>query len=887
MATELEQVISGYAHDSQRLALLAGSEGIPSQDPTHYRQRIELAPMPGGDLQTSQSIALLPYDPTTALLARAQLQDSQPLYQYILLPYDVGGLDALFRLFSQPISLEASGPLKLPAPDDDFRVARLQRFISQMLDGDFELAMSLLGAALHERGLLIQNFPPDFPQRAALIQGIHALLPSSAALRLSFASHSIQSSAAEAQLVFDDSSEKTARWICDWEAPRRIEDLPKHPYTQGLLSLWTGDIHALAAAIEDMDALGFAFDADASLSGHLAALAERFSLDRRVEAEDAVETDAMMQALNSGAPPQGILRVQYITKLLENALNHRDDVAGLRVAEELERDDELEPILAGLFDDMLENQPDAVYVFIRNRFNHLGIDEKWLPRLQLAAANSLEVAIQEGGTPTLARWLELAAHEPRAYQLLEVLRQGILSAQPRARQDGELGIRLILIATRRLPELADILHQDAPLIDALAVHARRVLQAATASDIKTLAEESPAYFLLALFHGMQADRAALVTTAMVDSLWRLYQSGVKNSLPARHQPAALVRHLAAQASHHMAEPAIDALLRHIIAIGDTGLFIEMAKHLAGRDTLFPRLGSVLEDDDFTPDTILAVMNAVGGIGGVLPQELLDTWFILLDYYAWAPETQPMMEALVRHMGIHPALHASYRHLWKLCETCNALHIETVTRAAIQRLLQQFAAEEDEQVIIAGLARLCRQIDWSRTLPATVNAWWRDYTGTRSFMQLQRLERDLDAVRHLETQKQILKTALAMRRLMHDRDPLEFAAAINTACTLIEDIADAFDAARLTEVDPPIIRRELDDVSAELSTDAQHVLANNLRNLAARIILMANNRSKPSLIRSDDSIDRQLMLGEANPHGSIDMMKWIAGYLGGAHSDASD
>ena len=51
--------------------------------------------------------------------------------------------------------------------------------------------------------------------------------------------------------------------------------------------------------------------------------------------------------------------------------------------------------------------------------------------------------------------------------------------------------------------------------------------------------------------------------------------------------------------------------------------------------------------------------------------------------------------------------------------------------------------------------------------------------------------------------------------------------------------------------------------------------------------MAERRSKPSLIRSDDSIERQLQQGEANPQGSIDMMKWIAGYLDGAHPHSEE
>lgn len=903
MTTALQHVILGYAsdrQDSKRLDLLACSRDAPSQDPAHYRQRIELEPMPVSHAQASQSIAMLAYDETQAILARSHFQDRQqalPAYQYILVPYrawsELGArLDPLLSLVTDPIphkqSNRATAAMKLPAMNAkhfDSRMTQLQRLIDRMPDSRFDFAMTLLGAAVDERRLIVRNFPLDFRRRVELIQGIQALLPATAAMRMAFSSHSAQSSAADPQIIFAGGSDET--WVYDWRQPHIIAAVLEHPYIQLLRSLWKGDIHTFAAAIKGIDRLGLNFAADSDWDSHLITLAERFSLDIQIKAGDATETGAMIQALASDAPPQGRLRVQYIEKLLENALNNRDAVAGLRVAEELEQDAELEPALAGLFDDMLETQPDTVYAFIRNRLNHLGVDKQWLPRLQLAAANSLEVAIQDSDTPTLVSWLELIAHEPPAYQLMEVLRQGILSAQVRAREDGELGIHLILIATRRIPELADVLHQDNRLIHVLTVNASQTMRDASAQSLKALTDAAPEYFLLTLFHGIQAPDAALVTAAAIKNLWKLYQSEAALNLPPAYQPSALIRLLAAQASHQMTEHATDRLLQRIIAINDTDLLIETAHHLAGRSILFPRLGTVLEADSFTLDTILSVMNAVTGINAVSSQEIIDTYFTLLDYYEWAPETQPMMEALVRLMGSHPTLNVSYRHLWKLCETCNALQIETATRVSINQLLQQFAEEEDTAAVVAGIARIGRQIHWSRTLPAALNSWWRGYAHTRTLMQLQRIEREMDAQRHLETPKQILKTVMAMRRLMHDRDPAEFAAALNTACALIENIADAFDAARLTEIDSPAIRRELDDVSAELSTDEQHVLANNLRDLAYRITFMANNRSKPSLMRSDDSIDRHLMLGEANPQGSIDMMKWIAGYLGGTHSSAHD
>ena len=125
----------------------------------------------------------------------------------------------------------------------------------------------------------------------------------------------------------------------------------------------------------------------------------------------------------------------------------------------------------------------------------------------------------------------------------------------------------------------------------------------------------------------------------------------------------------------------------------------------------------------------------------------------------------------------------------------------------------------------------------------------------------------------------------MRRWLHSQDPVELAESISATFTILEHIAEAFDAEHIHEIDSHTIRRELDEVGRGLSSEQRHILANNLRNLANRITQMAEKRSKPSLIRSDDSIERQLQHGEADPQGSIDMMKWIAGYLDGAHAES--
>jgi hypothetical protein len=59
------------------------------------------------------------------------------------------------------------------------------------------------------------------------------------------------------------------------------------------------------------------------------------------------------------------------------------------------------------------------------------------------------------------------------------------------------------------------------------------------------------------------------------------------------------------------------------------------------------------------------------------------------------------------------------------------------------------------------------------------------------------------------------------------------------------------------------------------------VANQLSALAQLIGELGDRRTKQALLRRDDA-DQQLARGEARPHGAVDALKWISGYLGGSH-----
>ena len=869
MSLNFETLALGYSDDRR----LVFSQAQPD-DAGDCQDKLSLAPMPGADGASLPALAMTPYDGERALLAYAADADGAPFCQYLLIPY------ALLASTELPLGRLAgqmpASPGALPAP---LLREKYWGELDAKLKTDSDVLLILLGALLDQAHLLIRHFPRDFAERVKLVSALRRLLPAPAAGNLRFATHDAVSS--EGLHLLIGSNGGPGKIVFDWAGTATIQAPGAHPYVDLLRQLWAEDRDRFPRRIRELDALAGP-PAKADLSAQLAIIAQRYALDQLASSDADIDSDAILQVLDGGASPSGAVRRRYLKCLLQNALRDRDAVAGRRVAEELEADPQLATELDALFADMLQTQPDSVYVFIRNRLNHLGIDEGWIPRLQSAARASLEVALEEGDAPTLISWLELIAHEPLRYQLQDILREGVLAAKERAHANGELGIHLILIAARRLPQIADDLYADESLISALPVKISRALRENSAAALEQLIDETAEYFLLALFHGLHTSEAQFVTVKSTRYLWALSGSDQRINLPVIYRPPAMIRDLATEASARLTDEALELHLTQVIKSDDRDLFVEAVEIIADRAALFPWLGTLLTEDSLEIDHALWVLNAASKLEKVSAADVIDAFFGLLDYYEWAAETQPMIEALTRLMGKSKSLHLTYRHLWRLYESCNALQIENAGRVAILHLLRQFAVDEDLSRVVDGIARVCNGNQWSQALQDSLNSWWRDYTHQGGLARLQRLEREMESQRRLEEQKQILRTALAMRRWIPQGNPGRFAEAINEACSLVEHISEAFDLAQPTDIDRATVRRELDEIGASLSADERHILANNLRQLAQVITQMAEKRSKRTLIRSDDSIERQLMRGEANPQGSIDMMKWIAGYLGGAH-----
>jgi hypothetical protein len=136
---------------------------------------------------------------------------------------------------------------------------------------------------------------------------------------------------------------------------------------------------------------------------------------------------------------------------------------------------------------------------------------------------------------------------------------------------------------------------------------------------------------------------------------------------------------------------------------------------------------------------------------------------------------------------------------------------------------------------------------------------------------------------------VIETILATRRLVGKRTLTQFASDVHTTLTMLQALMDAFDgeSKRSLQFEPLTMRAELDRLDTTLTEQEHHIFSSDLKELAHLIGILGDHRSKPNLIRREEEVDRQLMQGEQEPHGGVDVLKWMSGYLDGLQNKTPD
>lgn len=899
MTISLDRIVYGNlrAHEANADGLMGLTENLSTQDGVLWRGLTSLQPMPGDTPAVTRALGLFAGPGDGFVFACTYLRDGDPqlpIYEYVLVGREVlaalaGNLQPLVALFRDPLPpdypfISPIEPVEIPDPTL-WTPQERRTCIDALIDNDpaqMPRAFALLGVSLHERGLLIYGFPGDAEARVRLIQGLMALLPAQVRPDLTFSTNRHEHTSTHARVVFAERSVTSGRWAADWEAqifpPAEAQS---SPYVQHLQALWNGEVSELLQQIDHMEAIATNITVDKNLQATLASIAERHTLDSRVMAGEDVPFDAIKMALKE-APPQGELKHTYATRLLRHALEARDTDAAMIVADLMDADPTLDTALYDLLNDALQTQPDAVYAFIRARLS-AALDERWLERLKTAALASLQIAITDGDSETVVNWLRLVAREPAAYELTDIVHNSILAAQERARTDPELAQGLVVLAVRRDPAAAETLMADEALMAILPNNLGRALRDFDGDPIALLQAHGIETLMAALARAARDQHPAMFTPIAVEQLWAVYGGTQTVSASSKQAAEQIVNGWVSEGAGWLTADALETLLMLVLRDRRDDLFHQLTRPLAAREDFVPLLAGALHHSGRTTDT-LALIAQIVAVGDLTQQGVVDLYIALLDLSDWDRNALPMMAQLARAVQQSPTISVPDDVLWQLLTVAAETKDELIARVISRRITTELETVEDDAVLAEDLRQLVEQIQWNSHVRGQLMAWWRSFARAQSLSRLQKLDKIFDGSRALDELRTVVQSLIAFRKMLGKRALSRFAEDISVAFAVLQSLAESYDPSskRTGGFEAATIRAELDARLEELSPHELKILANNFKELAQLIGGMGDNRSKATLIRRSDDVDRQLITGEQQPHSAVDALKWMAGYLSGMH-----
>ena len=751
MSYLLERIIYGLAEPAGEMTILALSDHLTPQDAALWRGITSLKPLDAPSFNESRTYGIFAGPGDRFVMACAYQFGLKPYYEYILLPRELlttlaGNLSPLLELFAAPPkeSLQAVRipPIKLTNAEpwsSHKRRAQVEKLLNQY--GDMRRMLHLLGAALHERGLMIHDFAPDTTERLALVRGLMALVPAPLRADLTFSTNRHEKTMTQARIVFSSSSVVTGRWIANWSTQSFPNDEALDlPYIQRLKSLWHGDLNNFLGAIDQMDRIAAITMTNRNLQNSLTVMAERQALDAQIQAGDEVPPEAI-KAVMKDIPPEGDLKRLYARRLLRYALEARDAEAALIVARAMDEDPQLDKSLNRVLMRDLAVRPDAVYSFIRTRLG-VELDPRWAERLKVAALASLRVAILDGDPETVINWLRLVVREPASYDLADILHNGILAAQERARREPELAQGLVLLAIKRDQAALDVLLQDEALVAILPNTLGQALREGDADPILLLQTYGVEVFLVALGHGLHPD---LLTPEAVEQVWALY-TGANPTNGAIYTPERIVNALADGGAARLTSAALQALLGLMLRDKRDDLTHQVIRQATRRDDFLSVLAGAINESERSELDALALIAQMLSVGDLALQDSVDVYIGLLIAWDWRRSALEVMEQVARAIQQHPDLQVEAEVIWRLLAIAAEMKEEFIARVTLRYLMTGFEALEDEVALADDLLRLLPLIGWSSAARTQLLTWWRPYIREQATARLLRLDKALSEFR---------------------------------------------------------------------------------------------------------------------------------------------
>ena len=845
MSFTLERIIYGTTDSSSEMSILAISDHLTPQDASLWRGITSLRPMDAPSFKASRAFGIFAGPSERFVIACAYLIDKKPFYEYLVLPRDLlttlaGNLTPLLALFDKPSDAVQHtariAPAQLNATEPwsaQQRRAQVEALLGRGLD--MPQALRLLGAALHERGLMIHDFPPDTDARLTIIEGSDGAAARAGAPRPDLFDQPPRKNhdAGAHRLCAGELPSPGAGSSTGRRKPSRDDEVLASPYIKRLLALWKGDLNAFLNAIDQMGSVAGTLMNNRNLQNSLTVMAERHALDAQIIAGEEVPPEALKTVMRD-IPPEGDLQILYARRLLDQALDARDADAALIVARAMDQDPVLDRVIYADLERDLRTRPDAVYSFMRTRLGAgTDLDERWAERLKVAALTSLRVAILDGDAETTINWLRLVAREPASYGLGDVVHYGILAAQERARSEPDLAQALILLAVKRDQAALDLLLADDALLAAVPNGLGSALRSGEGDPAWLLQTYGVEVFLVALSRALDAQCPDLFTAATMEQVWSLYTSGAGTpasiastsaSSTGTYSAEHIIKTLTANNSAWLPTTALEALLGGMLRDKRDDLSHQVIHQASTRADFLTIVVSAISQSERSDSEALALIAQMMAVGDLTQQQAVDVYVGLLNAWDWRASDLGIMEQLARSVQQHSNLEISTEVVWNLLAVAGEMKEAFITRVALRQLTDDLETVEDEALLVEDLQRVLPLVAWDASARAQILAWWRTFVRDQATARLQRIDKALsdgqgqEAKRPLEELRTIVQTMLAFRRMLGKRSFSQFAEDVTTAYALLQGIAESFDPSpkRQAAFDPATIRLEMDARAEELS-----------------------------------------------------------------------
>ncbi len=862
------------------LDVLAVSAGLPATQGKLFHQLVPVDPTPDGN----PTYAIMRLEAEFFLLAQAQEQNRQTRFTYLRLPTASlqalnGDLNPLIQVFQQPLNVEQGLPMPITWTEES-RSNAIQIALD-MVEGDMSRLLLLLGGALFTDGLWLSGFIGDTIQRLRLLQGLTLMIPSPFRHYLTFSTYALRLPANRPRIIISESAAPTTRYPIQWgkwEAPTDRTLAEGSAYLDHLRHLWQGDISAFVAQLSVLDSIALVGAiSDTALAKCVDTVAIRHRIDLALDESRPVTIDDLMNNLVGDTPPQGDIFDRYAEALLRLTLEQRHPEASLWVAKAMDNSPALDTKLAKVLDTVLEGQPDTVYAFVRTRLNE-GVDARWLTRLHKAAEHSLNVALASKDPATVSSWLQLLSREPLRYELSDILREGMAQALPMSYGQTALTRDLLVISVKREPSFLVGWLEDKAFYQSLPDDIQAILFEGNATELSNTASQSRELFLLGVERAIHQEKP--LTQDHLEQLWDIITNKPNLIIAEPYRAQTLLRLLIEGGRASLPEEGLESLLTRFLANGDDEFFYSVAATLATQDALLPVLAPVLYASERIDDDLLMLIGSMTTQGTLTPQNGANVYVGILEARGWEERTSlSLSEQVARILAQHTDVKLTEPVLWRLLELFDDQKHETLAKTTLKRLLSDFSLQENEAELVKSLLRLRKAIQIHAILKPLMMGWWRDYTHSQTNAQLQKLERALEGNRTIDDLRAIVTTTHSVRRLFGNKTLEEWAQDISTAFRVMALLSDGFDGEKLL-IDMPTVRAEMGNALDTLPPDVRQVLATNLKQLAQLLADMADRRTKPSLMKSDEALERQLASGDIAPQSAVDLMKWLSGFLDG-------